>query len=144
MIIRQAKISDLPALVELENESWDENLRTNEDAIRDRIINFDKGQWVLESENEIIGVLYTKRNSSIADLLNGSYEKQERDLKYNEGGKILQLCAINSKTTSYRSPAFNSNSHHVRMNEKICLASDRVFFIFPNKYILVFILYYYY
>lgn len=59
--VRFAEISDLPALIILENMAWDENLAAPEPVIRKRLETSPNGCFVCTIDGKIVAALFTQR-----------------------------------------------------------------------------------
>ena len=91
--LRHAYGGDVPGLVELEAACWPEPLRLLPLEIRRRIECFPEGQFLLELDAEIVGVLYSQmieRADSLADI---TFE-QVSSLHCGQG-TVLQLLNVN-------------------------------------------------
>ena len=92
MNVRLALSKDIDFLLSLESECWDSHLRASRDELLRRIAAFPQGQFVIEIDGIIFGVLYTQRICTIDALKNGSF-KAQFDL-HRPDGSIIQLLAI--------------------------------------------------
>src|SRR5690349_5258558 len=63
--IRHPQLADLPALLRLEAACWPEPLRASTTELQQRIELFPSGHWVLEVNDQVVGVIYSQR---IADV----------------------------------------------------------------------------
>jgi hypothetical protein len=90
--VRNAKPSDLEALVEIEKLCWSEKLQASSDVIMQRISTNSKNQFVVEKDGVVCGVLYTQRIKTIEELESGTFETQSN--LHDPSGPIIQLCAI--------------------------------------------------
>lgn len=91
--IRHPYLSDLKALVDLENKCWPEHLRASSDEIRQRIERFPNGNCVLEMDSIVVGVIYSQRISCADALKNTTYA--EVPSLHTRLGSIIQLLGIN-------------------------------------------------
>ena len=93
MILREATLDDVPALVGIEKRCWKSHLQANEESIRERIVRYPQGQYVVELDSFVRGVLYTQRIRDVEEMIDCGFSKQA--LMFDEGGEYLQLLAIN-------------------------------------------------
>ncbi|MDR3046974.1 MAG: GNAT family N-acetyltransferase, partial [Bacteroidales bacterium] len=92
-IIRPINVKDLKSLYELETLCWPKQLRTPQKRIRERLQRYTQGQFVLEKDGQVLGVIYSQRIASTDDL-----EKCNMDNVYklhDKSGTIIQLIAVN-------------------------------------------------
>ncbi len=94
----QANEADLEALYKLEEECWGEDkwgsdLKTSPSEIKKRVEQFPEGQFVLEMDNEVIGVIYWQRILDIEQIK----EKNSDTVSelHQEKGPTAQLIAVN-------------------------------------------------
>ncbi len=90
--VRRALGSDLDRLCELEKLCW-QHTRASRQRIRERIQKYPDGQFVLEKDGRLLGVVYSQRieDPCVLDDCNASIvHKLHRD-----SGRIIQLLAIN-------------------------------------------------
>ncbi len=90
--IRYAHLEDIHALIELEERCWEEGLRNSPDTIRQRLQVYPQGHWVLEVDEQMIGVVYTQRFDKVMNLCNQS--DRTVDLLHQDQGKVLQILNI--------------------------------------------------
>jgi len=92
-LIRHARIEDLESLIRLESECWDEVMRASDERISQRIARCPEGQFVLETGEGVVGVLYTQR---IADpkLLDAARDDNVEAL-FDRSGSFAQLITVN-------------------------------------------------
>jgi hypothetical protein len=95
MNVRSAKPSDIPHLLALEDKCWVQNLRQSSETITRLVTSFPDNQYVLESDGEICGVLYTQTIADIQDI-RGSY--RELYDSNDPNGSTIQLISINCDT----------------------------------------------
>ena len=97
MNVRSAKPSDIPHLLALEDKCWVQNLRQSSETITRLVTSFPDNQYVLESNGEVCGVLYTQTIADIQKILDSAYY---RDLQnYSDAnGSTIQLISINCDT----------------------------------------------
>ena len=60
-VIREARIADLERLAYIEEQCWPGSRRTSKNIIKSRIENYPEGQFVMEKEGIIVGVVYSQR-----------------------------------------------------------------------------------
>lgn len=96
MSIRLATPGDLPGLLNLEAKCWHPDLRASESQILDRITKFPAGNFLLEEDGQLCGILYTQRIDSIEELLAAGH-RYHYNLR-NPLGSMFQLIAINVDT----------------------------------------------
>jgi acyl transferase domain-containing protein/acyl carrier protein/ribosomal protein S18 acetylase RimI-like enzyme len=92
MVIRNASMRDVGALVELDSLCWEPHLAASKQLIEQRIKMYSEGQYVVEIDGVIAGVLYTQRLSDLKELLRVQYRTQHG--LFCHDGPVLQLCAI--------------------------------------------------
>jgi hypothetical protein len=93
-MIRNATVKDLPALLLTEEVCWDPALRASSVTILNRISDYPEGQYIVESQGEILGVLYTQRIScSVEEMVDKGFRDQAS--LHDPMGSIIQLLAIN-------------------------------------------------
>ncbi len=91
--IRQANISDLPALVELEAACWSDALRTPTEELEQRFVRQPDGHCVLEVAGKIVGVIYSQRIVDVAALENITFDRVPE--LHSPQGKVMQLLGMN-------------------------------------------------
>jgi len=94
-IIRHPHISDLEQLVEIEKETMLPHLCATQGQIEKRILQYPEGQYVLEKNRQIMGVLYSQRIEKEEDLYNMTYENVESF--HSKIGKFVQLLGLHIK-----------------------------------------------
>lgn len=90
--IRHPTLEEIPTLMRIEKSCWPENILTPEQVIRERIKQNPEGQFVIEENGAILGVLYTQRIAKINLLLNAQADDLQK--LYDTKGSILQLISI--------------------------------------------------
>ncbi|TDR44820.1 acyl transferase domain-containing protein, partial [Tahibacter aquaticus] len=90
--IRHAAADDIARLVELEQLCW-QHTQSSEATIRARIENHPQGQFVLEREGQVLGVVYSQRIAS-AEALIGRKASNVHEL-HRADGAVVQLLAVN-------------------------------------------------
>ena len=93
MIPRQATLNDVPTLMAIEKRCWKPHLQATEDTIRERIMRYPQGQYVIELDSIVHGVLYTQRIRDVEEMIACGFSKQAS--MFDAGGEYLQLLAIN-------------------------------------------------
>ncbi|MBI1390264.1 MAG: SDR family NAD(P)-dependent oxidoreductase [bacterium] len=91
--IRQARLADLPALLQLETRCWAAPLRVDENELRRRLNRYPEGQFVIETGGVVAGAVYTQRIADPAKL-DGITFHQALDL-HDDDGRTLQLLGMN-------------------------------------------------
>ena len=90
--IRYARSADLIALYELEKATLPPNLRATKEQINTRITQVPNGNYIVEKDARITGVLYTQRIEKESLIYQMSYEFVE---KYHRNeGKLCQLLSV--------------------------------------------------
>eukprot|EP01041_Mallomonas_annulata_P007188 gene7188-14654_t len=92
MLIRTATELDVDHLLDLEKSAWEIHLQANKHQIINRIRTYPLGQYVLEVEGILCGVLYTQRIDDYKLLLTST--SANHHLLHSSNGQILQLIAI--------------------------------------------------
>jgi acyl transferase domain-containing protein/enoyl-CoA hydratase/carnithine racemase/acyl carrier protein/NAD(P)-dependent dehydrogenase (short-subunit alcohol dehydrogenase family) len=92
-IIRFATVEDIESLVQLEELCWQEQLRTSAEQMLARIQQYPQGQFVLEKEGQVLGVIYSQRIANDAEL--EKYDAGNVHELHNPAGSIIQLIAVN-------------------------------------------------
>ncbi|MCP5003320.1 MAG: GNAT family N-acetyltransferase, partial [Planctomycetes bacterium] len=92
-IIRHGAAKDLKTLYQLEKLCWERELQTPNAQIKARIEKYPQGQFVLEKEGKVLGVIYSQRIES-AQKLEGETSSTVHRL-HNEQGEVVQLLGIN-------------------------------------------------
>ena len=91
--VRMARPGDLQQLQELERACWPDGLRTSADEILRRIDANASGQWVVEMDDKVVGVVYSQRIADIESLRNVALDDvpglQDRN------GPVVQLLGLN-------------------------------------------------
>ncbi|HEU4887433.1 MAG TPA: SDR family NAD(P)-dependent oxidoreductase [Thermoanaerobaculia bacterium] len=91
-IVRHAIENDLERLVELEDLCW-QHTRTSARQIRSRLETYPQGQFVLEREGKVLGVIYSQRIAT-ADALATRTAADVHEL-HDPSGSTVQLLAVN-------------------------------------------------
>ena len=76
--VRLARTSDLPSLLRLEEACWPEDMRVAGDELRRRIETYALGQWVVEMDGEIVGVVYSQRIADVEQLRQCKFADRRR------------------------------------------------------------------
>lgn len=90
--IRQAVVQDLPRLYQLEELCW-QHTRTSKPRLRARVQGYPQGQYVLEKDGKVLGVVYSQRIAG-ADALDGMRATNVHQV-HDESGSVIQLLALN-------------------------------------------------
>ena len=91
-VVRHATEGDLERLYQLEEACW-QHTRTPKEQIRSRLQRYPQGQFVLEKEGRVLGVIYSQRIESV-DALFAVCAADVHKL-HNAAGCIIQLLAVN-------------------------------------------------
>ncbi len=93
--IRHPNLSDLSSLIDLASKCFPQQpLQVKKDEIKQRIERFPNGNFILEVEDKIVGVIYCQRIAS-ADLLSEITTTREQVLSlHTPQGAIVQLVAL--------------------------------------------------
>lgn len=91
-IIRHAVENDLARLNELEKLCW-KHTRTSRQRIMARLKKYPRGQFVLEKDGQVLGVVYSQRIADVEVLK--KYNAANVHELHEESGSIVQLLAIN-------------------------------------------------
>ncbi|MGD0098084.1 MAG: SDR family NAD(P)-dependent oxidoreductase [Terracidiphilus sp.] len=91
-VVRNATDADLESLCRLEELCW-RHTRSSREKIRNRILTHPAGQFVLEKDGVVLGVLYSQRIAS-ADALMTRTAADVHEL-FHPSGPIVQLLAVN-------------------------------------------------
>ncbi|MGD0282879.1 MAG: beta-ketoacyl synthase N-terminal-like domain-containing protein, partial [Dissulfurispiraceae bacterium] len=91
--VRPVHPDDLPFLLLLEKACWAEPLQASPDEIMRRLELFPDGQYVLQMDEGVAGVIYSQRIEDTALLTNATAATVSA--LHREDGKIIQLIAVN-------------------------------------------------
>ena len=91
--VRLARNSDLPALLRLEEACWPKEMRTPLEELQRRVDAHNLGQWVIEMEGEIVGVVYSQRIADLEPLRTAKVSDLSRFR--DDQGSIVQLLGLN-------------------------------------------------
>lgn len=91
-VIRHALISDLDRLDALEKMCW-QHTRTSRSKLAERIEKYPQGQFVLEKDNTVVGVVYSQRIADETRLDHASADNVQE--LHDASGEVIQLLAIN-------------------------------------------------
>ncbi|UII31931.1 SDR family NAD(P)-dependent oxidoreductase [Fulvivirga ulvae] len=91
--IRFATEGDIKTLLELEELCWKEPLRTSKAQILARIRQYPEGQFVLEKEGNVLGVIYSQRIANDAEI--EKHDSGNVHELHDPAGAIIQLIAVN-------------------------------------------------
>src|SRR5262249_5776079 len=85
--------SDLPRLVELEGRCWPAGMRVSEEVIKGRLISYPIGQFVIESDGAVWGVIYSQRISSAEKLSSVRFDTAGE--LHQVDGAIIHVLSLN-------------------------------------------------
>ncbi len=91
--VRLARLSDLPALLRLEEACWPKAMCVTDDELQRRIEAYALGQWVLEIDGQIVGVVYSQRIADVEHLRDCKLQKVIG--LADENGSVVQLLGLN-------------------------------------------------
>ncbi|EDP94607.1 polyketide synthase of type I [Kordia algicida OT-1] len=91
--IRNASLKDLQTLDTLEELCWQSHIRSSKEAIQQRIKTFPQGQFVLEKNGEVVGVIYSQAINDKAQLEKATMDNVHK--LHNANGNVMQLLAVN-------------------------------------------------
>lgn len=91
--IRFARKTDINALEKLEELCWIPPLRASRQRLKSRIENYPQGQFVLERNAELKGVIYSQRIQDEADLHRCTMDDVHQ--LHDPVGDVVQLLAVN-------------------------------------------------
>jgi acyl transferase domain-containing protein/acyl carrier protein/2-polyprenyl-3-methyl-5-hydroxy-6-metoxy-1,4-benzoquinol methylase len=91
--VRLARPADVPALLRLEEACWPEGMRASGDALKARMEGYALGQWVIEMDGEVVGVVYSQRVADVDRLRECKY--QELASLQDDHGSVVQLVTVN-------------------------------------------------
>lgn len=91
-IVRHAAMADLDRLCELEELCW-QHTRAPKTQIHSRLHDYPQGQFVLEREGKVLGVVYSQRIASTEALMTRT-SADVHEL-HDASGPIVQLLAVN-------------------------------------------------
>jgi 3-oxoacyl-(acyl-carrier-protein) synthase/acyl carrier protein len=91
-IVRFANGKDLPILCELEEICW-QHLKSTKQQISSRLRNYPQGQFVLEKDGHVVGVIYSQRINDVSALDESNASNVHK--LHDESGSIIQLLAVN-------------------------------------------------
>jgi polyketide synthase PksJ len=92
-VIRHARLSDMPRLLELEELCWPEPLRVSGEVIRRRLISYPVGQFVVESDGAVHAVIYSQRIGSPDDVFSATFDTVDR--LHRPEGPVAQVLSLN-------------------------------------------------
>ena len=91
-IIRNVRISDLYKLEKIEKLCWPKSRRTEPAMIKARVEIYPEGQFVLEMDSNVVGVIYSQRIKSKDEL---SSMRTETSWKFHDKtGSVIQLLGV--------------------------------------------------
>lgn len=91
--IRHAQLDDLNALENLEELCWAKEIKMPESVLKNRLKYYPQGQFVLQLEDKVVGVIYSQRIRNKEDLHDANSMNVAR--LHSVDGPIVQLLAIN-------------------------------------------------
>lgn len=91
--IRQATIEDIEKLIQLEEACWGLGSQLSKKEIINRILIYPKGQFIIEEDKNILGVVYSQRIQDKIVLANCKVDSVSK--LHIPSGKIVQLLSIN-------------------------------------------------
>jgi|GEM_PF-558387 len=91
--VRPARRNDVPALLRLEEACWEEGMRVSGDELERRIERYPLGQYVLELDGDVVGVVYTQRIADVDQLRACRFT--EIAALHDDTGSVVQLVTIN-------------------------------------------------
>lgn len=92
-VIRNARLSDLPRLMELEELCWAASSRVPGRTVRQRLLTHPMGQVVVEAAGVVQGVIYSQRIESADDLLSSSFDTADR--LHRRDGPVAHVLSLN-------------------------------------------------
>lgn len=92
-LVRHARPEDLPELVRLEEACWPVTLRASPERIARRVDFYPQGQFILELDGRVAGVIYSQRIIEITQL--GGLPDVEAEMLHPPNGPVLQLLVAN-------------------------------------------------
>jgi len=90
---RIARPSDMPALLRLEEACWPVGMHLDARALQARMQLYPAGQWLLEMNGEVVGVVYSQRVASAEPLRRCPFT--ELAGLHDPQGAVVQFLAIN-------------------------------------------------
>ena len=91
--VRFARASDLPALHRLEKLCWIQPLQTTRRSLLSRIKRYPEGQFVLERDGEVKGVIYSQRIRDERAIAHCTMDNVHA--LHDPDGDVVQLLAVN-------------------------------------------------
>ena len=91
--VRFARSTDIDSLERLEGLCWAPPLRSSRESLLSRIDTFSQGQFVLERNGEVKGVIYSQRIHNELDLIKRNMDNVHE--LHDPTGNIVQLLAVN-------------------------------------------------
>ncbi len=93
--IRHAEPKDLVLLQSLEELCWKKDLQTPRDILEQRLIRYPDGHFVLQLNDQVVGVIYSQRISDIEALSRDGLNTTNIDILHSANGAVVQLLALN-------------------------------------------------
>lgn len=91
--VRMARPGDIQQLHELERACWPDELRTSDAEILRRIEDNATGQWVVEMDDKVVGVVYSQRIANVECLQNVTLDGVPG--LQDKNGPVVQLLGLN-------------------------------------------------
>src|SRR5262245_59940080 len=91
-VVRRATEIDWERLCELEELCW-KHTQTPSEEIRSRLQRYPQGQFVLEKDGAVLGVIYSQRIANMDALLTSNAAEVHK--LHQQSGPIIQLLAVN-------------------------------------------------
>jgi polyketide synthase PksN len=92
-VVRHAQLRDLDALLDMESRCWAPELQTPRREILRRLKGYPQGQFVLEMDESVVGVIYSQRIQNEQLLQSTTVDLVGR--LHRDDGPIVQLLALN-------------------------------------------------
>lgn len=91
-VIRHPYLEDLTELINIQNKTMPSHLQTKEPQLRFLLEQYPQGQYVMEIDGRIVGVLFTQRIEDESNL----YEMRQENIEtyHNPLGEIVQLIGL--------------------------------------------------
>ena len=90
--VRYAGVADIEQLLALEHRCWASELWAEPAVLKNRLLNYPRGQFVLELNNIVVGVLYTQRIHCVEDIYQASGCSAEQ--QHDAQGQVMQLLSV--------------------------------------------------
>eukprot|EP01041_Mallomonas_annulata_P016291 gene16291-34093_t len=122
--IRLASENDIDELLMLETLRWEIHLRANSNQIIERIKRYPSGQFVVQIDGKVCGVLYTQRIRNAQNLLESTFSNHW--FLHDNSGPCMQLIAIAANSPSGGNIAAILRDHAVQNARKDSTITDVV------------------